>query len=53
MELEQDFKRPYGWTPEQRAELLHKARQIRAVRTNPASYKSEDLDMPLLPEFTD
>lgn len=33
--------------------LLHKARQIRRVRTNPASYCNGTLDYPLCGEFWD
>jgi hypothetical protein len=34
-------------------DLLHTARQMRRVRTNPASYSQGSLDMPLIEYFTD
>jgi hypothetical protein len=51
-----DHMRPYGWTPEQRQKIMHQARQIRPVRTNPGSYRIEEFDdyeMPLVGVFTD
>lgn len=35
------------------ADLKHRARQIRKVRTNPASYRQGDLDMPITWEGED
>lgn len=39
--------------PQAYKDLLHRARQVRKVRTNPASYRPPELDMPITKDFTD